>query len=169
MALNWAMVPTAVALLALLILTLMGWPRTPPDSVLTRPGSETVALHPGSQQARQFLGWASSASWRPLTNGSNPFFTLAIQLPPPPAPPAPPPATRKVEVTYRGYFETSARVRRAVIQVADKEMIVGKGEKFLADFAVTAVELGRLRATNAAGAAIELPFGKVHPLEVPAK
>ena len=168
MVLNWLMIPTAVGILVLLVLTLMGWPR-----VMQAPGggltdTDAAGLHPAPQHARQFFGWASTVSWRPLTNSANPFFTLAIQPPPPPTPPPPPPATRRVDVTYRGFFETSARVRRALIQVADKQVMAAKGDKLLADYGVVEIELRHLGLTNGAGAAVKLEFSKPMAIEVPA-
>ena len=167
--LNWAMIPTGIALLALLILTLTGWRRVPADARARRVGADAGGLHPAAQQARQYFGWASSTAWKPLTNSGNPFFTLAIQPLPPPNPPPPPPATRKVDVVYRGFFETSARVRRAVVQVADKQIIAGKGDPIVADYSVADIQLGHLGMTNAAGVAVKLNFSKTAPIEVPAK
>ncbi len=167
--LNWAMVPTAIGLTVLFVLALTGWPRGPRGPGGGRGDDEVATLHPASRQARQFLGWASSVSWRPLTNTANPFFTLAIQPAPPPTPPPPPPATRKVSVTYRGFFETSARVRRALVKVADKEVIVGKGDEILADFVVVEIELRHLGLTNGTGGAVKLDFSKPNSIEVPAK
>jgi len=163
------MIPTAVGTLALLVLTLAGWPRGNQNSGGGMTDTDAAGAHPASRQARQFFGWASTASWRPLTNSANPFFTLAIQPTPPPTPPPPPPATRKVDVTYRGFFETSARVRRALIQVADKEVIAGKGDKILVDYGVVEIELRHLGLTNGTGGAVKLDFSKVISIEVPAK
>ncbi len=167
--LNWVMIPTAIGLLVLLALTWIGWPRVTPDPSGGRDDGDAEVMHPAPQQARQFFGWATSVSWRPLTNSSNPFFTLAIQPPPPPTPPPPPPATRKVDVTYRGFFETSARVRRAVVQVADKQLVAGKGDRILADFGVVEIELRHLGLTNGTGGVVKLDFSKVVSIEVPAK
>ncbi|MBL9127779.1 MAG: hypothetical protein JNL97_09035 [Verrucomicrobiales bacterium] len=163
------MIPTGVALFALLIATLTGWRRPVPDGTGRRMGAEPAALPAAAAQARQFFGWASSATWRPLTNTGNPFFTLAIQPPPPPTPPPAAPSTRKLDLVYRGFFETSARVRRAVVQVADKQVIAGKGERVVADYSVADIQLGHLGMTNAAGVAAKLDFSKAAQIEVPAK
>lgn len=167
--LQWAMIPTAFGLLLLLGVTLVGWRHLDPALEGVRPDPGGAVVHPAAVQARQFFGWPAAAAWRPLTNANNPFFTLAIQPPPPPKPPPPPPATRKVEVTYRGFFETSARVRRAVIQVADKQWIAGRGDKVLTTFAVTEIELRHLSATNGTGGVVKLEFNKTVPIEIPAQ
>ncbi|MGE4179737.1 MAG: hypothetical protein AB7J34_07910 [Limisphaerales bacterium] len=168
--LNWAMIPSAVGLMAILVLALTGWPPGQRRAGGGHGDEDVAPLHPASQQARQFLEWAPSVSWRPLTNTANPFFTLAIQPVPPPQPSAPPPpATRKVDFVYRGFFETSARVRRALVKVQDKEMIVGKGDKVFEDFGVTEIELGHLGITNGTGSAVRLEFSKPASIEVPSK
>lgn len=167
--LNWAMIPTSIGLILLLGLTLVGWPRVAPDPTGGRPAEDASVLHPASDQVRLFFGWGSTASWQPLTNSANPFYTLAIRPAPPPKPPPPAPATRKVDVIYRGFFETSARVRRAVVQVADKQLLTGKGDTIVADYVVTEIELGHLGATNGAGAAVTIGFSKTVSIEVPAK
>lgn len=168
--LNWAMIPTGIALVSLLLLTLLGRSRSAPEAGARLGGRDAGTAHPAAAQARQWFGWAGSVGWNPLTNTANPFFTLAIQPPPPPPPPqAKPPATRKVDVVYRGYFETSARVRRAVVQVADKELLVGRGDSILEGFAVAEIEMGHLGVTNGAGAAVKLEFSKSASIEVPAK
>ena len=167
--LPWAMLPVTGGLLLLLVLAI----------VHTRGGSDTdgpsVAgrMPPvpayAAEQARRFLGWPKEVKWTPLSLTNTPFFTLAIRPPPPPAPAAPPPATRMVKVTYRGFLETSAGVRRAVVQVADQQVVMGRGEKVLADYAAAEIELRHLTVTNAAGKSVRLEFTKPQDIEVPAK
>lgn len=132
--------------------------------------------HPAAERTRQFFGWPAQVEWLPLTNNGNPFFTLAIQPPPPPKPAPPPPATRKVELTYRGYLETSAGIRRAVVQVADKEVLARLGEPVLDAFHTTEIEPGHLLLTSTnppvgtnPPATVKLGFSKTLPIQIPAK
>lgn len=167
--LNWSLLPGGIVLLVLLGLSLLRLrPGTLDDTDVTGslvpPGS-----HPAAAQTRQFVTWPAEIARRPLTNAGNPFFTLAIRPTPPPQPPPPPPATKKVELTYRGFFETSAGVRKAVVQVADKQVLAGQGEVVVADFTVLAIELRHLALTNKAGGSVRLGFSTNQPLEIPAK
>lgn len=167
--LNWSLAPVAVALLVLLSLALLR----------LRPGSlgdpDLVGLplppvpHPAAAQTRELFSWATAVSRRPLTNAGNPFFTLAIRPTPPPQPPPPPPATKKVDLTYRGFFETSAGVRKALVQVADKQVLAGVGEPVVSEYTVLSIGLGQLALTNKSGAAVQLPFRTNQSLEIPAK
>lgn len=167
--LNGTLLPVGLGLLALLGLTLlhMGGPQAE-DSGNANPAPKP-AIHPAAEHTRQFFGWPSRVRWLPLTNSSNPFFTLAIQPPPPPKPPPPPPTTRKVDVFYRGFFETSAGVRRAVVQVADKQIQARRGEPIVGDYLANEIELKFLTVTNPAGQSVRFNFATNQPIEVSAK
>lgn len=165
--LNWSMVPAAGILVLLLVLALLRLARR--GESLDGPGlvNPLAPPHTSAEQVRRFFGWPRHVPDLPLTNVRNPFFTLAIQAAPPPAPPPPPPKTRTVELTYRGFFETSASSRRAVVQVADKQVLGGLGDVVVADFRAAEIELRHLTLTNPAGRAVRCPFAKVQPLEIP--
>lgn len=168
-ALNWAMLPMTFVALVLLGLALMQLGRG-----VEGPGSSSVqgsprTEYPAAAQTKQYFDWPNQVQWQAMTKDGNPFFTLAIQAPPPPKPPPAPPATKKVDVIYRGFFETSAGVKRAVVQVADKQVITGIGGKVLADFLAAEIALRHLQLTNAAGKAVKLEFTKPQSLEIPAQ
>jgi hypothetical protein len=167
--LTLSLVPAGLGLLLLLGLSLLHL-RTPDPRDGTKPATPTASeSHPAAEHTRQFFGWPSRVQWQPLTNTGNPFFTLAIQPPPPPTPPPPPPATRKIDVTYRGFLETSAGIRRAVVQVADKQIVAKRGETIVADFTALDIELRFLTVTNSTGKSLKFPFATNQPVEVPAK
>lgn len=167
--LNWMMPVVLFGLLVLLALALVRW------GAAGRDGGSYIGVQPpplphaAADQARQFFGWPASVKWTPLTQTNNPFFTLAIQPVPPPKPPPPPPATRKVELTYRGFLETSAGVRRAVVQVADQQVIGLLGDRVVADYATSEIALRHLTLTNVAGTNVTLEFSRPQSLEIPAK
>lgn len=174
--LNWSLLPVAAGLLALLALCL-GQLRQP-VGIEPSPGPThtNLPIHPAADRTRQFFEWPSRVEWLPLTNAGNPFFTLAIQPPPPPKPPAPPPATRKVDLTYRGYLQTSAGIRRAVVQVADTQVLARLGENVIASFNATEIQPNHLLLTSTnppvgtnPPITVKLDFAKTAPLEVPAK
>ncbi len=164
--LNWIMVPLAIGLILLLALALLRV-RSSEDLDTERGGLGALPPpHPAPEQTLQFFNWASSVAWTPLTNSQNPFFTLAIQPAPPPKPPPPPPKTKKIEVTYRGFMETAAGVRRAVVQVAEKQVLAGRGEAVVADFQAVEIGLRHLVVTNKAGASNKFEFAKAQSIEV---
>ena len=173
-----ALVPCTVALVAMLVLTSLRLrrievtvPEPPPAPAASPP------LPPILEQPRHFFGWSKSVKWLPFTNAANPFYTLAIQPPPPPQPPPPAPTTRKVDVTYRGFFETSAGVRRAVVQVADKQVLALRGDKVVDLFTATEIAIRHLTLTyqptnappGASNPVVRLEFAKPQAIEVPAK
>ncbi len=167
--LSGTLLPIGIGLVALLGLTLFQFNRTDVEGTASATPAAPATTHPPAGHTRQFFGWPSRMRWLPLTNSSNPFFTLAIQPPPPPKPPPPPPTTKKVDIVYRGFYETSAGVRRAVVQVADKEVLARKGDIIVADFVTTDIELKFLAVTNPAGKSVKFNFATNQPIEVPAK
>lgn len=168
---QWAMVPAALLMAGLLAFSLARLRDDDPSLSGIRPHPAPPTRHPAADQTRGHFGWPGEANRQPMTNLANPFFTLAIQAAPPPPPPTPPPppATRTVSVTYRGYLETSAGLRRALVLVDDRQLLVARGETVVANFAVADIELRHLSLTNAAGASVRGEFSKPVPVEVPAQ
>ncbi len=165
--LNWAMLPAAAVMLVLMTISLMRLGDARDVASQGRTGTKLPPPPAAAEETREFLAWLHEAAWRPFTNSNNPFYTLAIQAAPPPSPPPSAPATRKFDVTYRGFLETSAGIRRAVVQVADKQVLGGLGDKIVADYAVMEIALRHLTLTNAAGTAVQFEFAKMKTLEVP--
>lgn len=166
---QWSMVPVAGVLLLLLGLSVLRLRHTTVDDPAFRAAAAVPALHPGAEQVRRWMGWPGEMTWRPLTNTANPFFTLAIRPPPPPPVAPPPAATQKVDITYRGFFQTSAQIRRAVVQVGDKQVLGFLGDVLVADYAVAAIELQQLTLTNKAGQTVPFAFSRTQSLEIPAR
>lgn len=167
--LTWIMIPAAFVLAGLLAVALM---RLRPGHAAvpkTHSGQKLPPLPRAAEETRELLGWLRAPEWHPFTNASNPFFTLAIQPAPAPAPPPAAPTTRRIDVTYRGFLETSAGIRRAVVQVADKEVLGGRGDKIVADYAIMEIEVGRLTLTNTAGKSVTCAFTKTQSVEVAAQ
>lgn len=164
---QWTLLPASGALLVLLALALLqlggsGDPVAPAG--LANPLPTT---HPALAQMDEYFGWPREVRWEAMTNLQNPFFTLAIQPQPPQAPPPPPPKTRVVAITYRGFFETSAGIRQAVVQVADRQVLGAQGDKVVADYVIAEIGLQRLTLTNAAGSSQPFEFTKQRSLEIP--
>ncbi len=167
--LNWSLVPTTLVLLALLALSLLRFRGA--DALNAGRLATALPATPQSaaEETRRFFDWPSQVVWVALTNHGNPFFTLAIRPAAAPKPAPPPPTTRKVDLTYRGFLETSAGVRRAVVQVSETQIIARLGEKIVADFVALEIGMTNLVLTNGTDRGVSLQFAKPQPLEIPAK
>ncbi len=163
------MIPATMVLVVLLGLSLLRLGADHDPEFSSRPSTRTFPRHPAADQTRAVFSAPGQFRWIPLTNHQNPFFTLAIRPPPPDAPAPPPPATRKVDVTYRGFFQTSAGVRRAVLTVADRQILAGTGDPIVADYSAVEIDLRHLTATNAAGQTIRFDFARPVAVEIPAQ
>jgi hypothetical protein len=166
--LDWAMLPAAVVLVVLLVLSLLGVGGTAEGLAPLRGGLPAPASHGAADEMRLYMAWLKDVNWQTFTNDRNPFYSVAIKPPPRQETSAPAPATRRIEVTYRGFFETSAGVRRAVVQVADKQVLGGIGERIVADLAAMEIELWHLTLTNATGKSVRCDFARPASIEVPA-
>lgn len=98
----------------------------------------------------------------PTAKLQSPFYTTYYQ------PPAPkPPTTRKVELTYQGFFETAEGQQRAFIKTGDTLFVGPVGSKVLADLVVVEIAPRRLTLTNSAARTNVLEFNARQELEVP--
>jgi hypothetical protein len=103
----------------------------------------------------------------PGSNVVDPFYTLYFV---PPAPtPVPAPTTRKIEVTYQGYYETGAGAREAMLKVGDAFLIARPGGLLATNLYVAAAGMQSVLLTNSAGKTNLLQVNKPQTLEVPLK
>ena len=96
------------------------------------------------------------------TNLANPFFTRHF-LPPV----VPPPTTRKVELTYHGFYNTTDGPKTALVKVDEALTPVAAGGKAVANLFVAEVSWQLLILTNAAGQTNLLPLSTKKVFEVP--
>src|SRR5207247_7807306 len=86
------------------------------------------------------------------TNSLNPFFTRHFIPPQTPTPPAP--TTRKIELTYQGFYQTADGPKQTMVRFGDSFLVAIPGAKvtanlFVADVNVQALTLTTLpRQTN---------------------
>ncbi len=100
-----------------------------------------------------------------LTNRASPFFTRYFVPPVPPAPP--PPTTRKVEVTYQGYFQTPDAPKYAVLKVADALVVTKVGGLVTTNLYVSEATMQTVTLTNPAPQSHLVPLNVKKELEVP--
>ena len=97
------------------------------------------------------------------TNTLNPFFTPYFI---PPAPP-PPPTTRKIEVTYQGFYQTSDVARRIVFKLGDVFKVAPIGATIATNLFIAEATMQALTLTNLAAQTNILPLNTKKELVVP--
>lgn len=114
---------------------------------------------------------ATLTSLRPVTNGVSPFYTTHFQ-PPGPPPKAPDSAstnsaTKKIQLTYQGVYQTAAGEKKAFVKVGDKTVVGSVGAKIVSDWTVAEIALRTLILKNAAAQTNLLEFNMPKEIEVP--
>ncbi|HWI57637.1 MAG TPA: hypothetical protein VNZ22_10455 [Bacillota bacterium] len=110
------------------------------------------------------------AQWpKPLaeTNALNPFLTSYFV--PPPAPAPPPPTTRKIEMTYQGFYLTANNVTHTIIKVADAYVVTRLGAPVASNLFVAQATMQSLILTNPAAQTNLLLLNAKKEIEVPLK
>jgi hypothetical protein len=96
------------------------------------------------------------------TNLASPFFTRHFE-----PPVVPPPTTRKVELTYHGFFQTTDGPITAMLKVGDILMPLTLGATAVADLRVADISFATLTLTNAAAQTNALPVNLKRAVDVP--
>jgi hypothetical protein len=150
-----------IGLLALLVLVLrdygVGLPRFPQSARHTE-----TAFTPVSENQLQELLAPDNVPNLGSTNLDSPFFTTHFQPPKPPAP-----TTRKVDMIYKGFFQTTDGDRQAFVQVDNANRTAALGRPLIADLAVSEILPQTLTLTNSASRTNVLEFNKSTSVEVP--
>lgn len=87
----------------------------------------------------------------------------------PPTVPVPIPTTRKVEITYQGYYQPAGGSQRAVMRVADLLVPVTVGGLVVSNLWVAEAAFQTLTLTNSAGQTNVLKMNVKQVVEVPLK
>lgn len=99
------------------------------------------------------------------TNSPDPFFTSYFA----PPPPGPEPATRKIEVTYQGFYEAGDGPKHAVVKVADAFVDASIGWPIAANLFVAEATMQHLLLTNRTAQTNMLLLNVKKEIEVPVK
>jgi hypothetical protein len=99
------------------------------------------------------------------TNSLNPFFTRHFIPPQTPAPP--PPTTRKIEVTYQGYFQTGDGPRQAMVKLGDAFLVASVGAKLTANVFAAEATMQTLTLTNLTAQTNIIQLNTKKEIEVP--
>jgi hypothetical protein len=96
------------------------------------------------------------------TNALNPFFTPYFV---PPAPP--PPTTRKIEVTYQGFYQTGDVSKHIVFKLGDAFEVAPIGARIATNLFIAEATMQSLTLTNLAAQTNILPLNTKKELVVP--
>ncbi len=96
------------------------------------------------------------------TNALDPFFTRYFI---PPA--APPPTTRKIEVTYQGFYQTDGAPKRTIFKLDDAFQVASIGARIATNLFIADATMQALTLTNLAAQTNIIPLNTKKELVVP--
>jgi hypothetical protein len=113
----------------------------------------------------------STAAWPKslaATNTANLFFTTNFVAPAPPPPP-PPPSTRKIPVSYQGFYQAPDSPKMVMVVVETNNVIARVGAPIATNHFIADASLLSMTLTNTAGQTNLIPLNTKKEIEVPAK
>jgi hypothetical protein len=111
---------------------------------------------------------SSPGIWpRIITDTNAPSLFYTRHFIPQPAPAPPPPTTRKIDITYLGYYETEGSLRQVAVKLADAFLIKPVGLRVTTNWFFSEAALQSLTLTNLAGETTVLPLNTKKEIEVP--
>lgn len=99
-------------------------------------------------------------------DSQNAFATLHFK---PPVVPIPPPTTRRVELTYQGYYQSGDGPLRTLLRLGDAMVAVPVGGVVVSNLWVVSAGFKNLTLTNSAGQTNVLAVNVKQDVEVPLK
>jgi len=110
----------------------------------------------------------SPGNWPAIrTNTNMPTLFFTKHFTPPAAPPPPAPTTRKVEITYRGFYDTEGSSRHVFVKLADDFVLKPVGAHITTNWFIGPAAFDSLSLTNLAGQSTLLPLNSKKEIEVP--
>jgi hypothetical protein len=146
---------------------------------VTHLGGKTPEVHvvdssmppaPGPVPVANMEGLFSPSQWpapQSPTNAPNPFYTkyfVPVQAPAPP-----PPTTRKVDVTYQGFYEAGDTVKHVIVKVGDAFVAAVIGAPVTTNLFVADASMQNLMLTNLSGQTNLIILNTKKEIEVPIK
>lgn len=134
-----------------------------PDLPRFEPSTGAGIVGPTNARLPELFGLTSVAASVQASNLPSPFSTTFFQPPPPP----PPKKTRKVNLTYNGYFETAAGQKRAYVTVGENLEMLSLGAPVVADVMISNIVRTELILQQAGTQTVVIPFRTSKEVEVP--
>jgi hypothetical protein len=97
------------------------------------------------------------------TNTLNPFITRYFV---PPAPP-PPPTTRKIEITYQGFYQSGEDSKRTIFRLGEAYVVAPIGARVATNLFIADATMQALTLTNLAAQTNVVPLNAKKAIEVP--
>jgi hypothetical protein len=164
---RWFAIGVHVSLWCVLYLAVTHLGGKTPDFRIAETSSTAT---PGPVPVAKMDALFASAQW-PIPQGGannlNPFFTRYFVPAPSPAPPTP--TTRKIEVTYQGFYQAGDDMKHAVVKVADVFVVASIGASITTNLFVADANLQNLMLTNLAAQTNVLLLNAKKEIEVPIK
>lgn len=134
------------------------------------PPTTIGSFGPTDNRLGQLFAPAALAVVAPATNLPAPFVTAYFQPPPPPPPPPPDiKKTRKVTLTYNGFFETSSGEKRAYVLVGGASSLLTLGAPVVSDLMISNIQRTQLTLRRAITQEVTVPFRGSTEVEIPAE
>lgn len=124
---------------------------------------------PASKRMPELFAPTSFANLTLVTNLPPPFATTFFQPAPRQAVVPAANTTRKVTLTYNGFFETGTGEKRAYVQVGDSLKVLPPGASVVSDLIISNIQRGELTLTRAATQAVVISFRASKEVEVSTK
>ncbi|MBP7828069.1 MAG: hypothetical protein KA236_16155 [Verrucomicrobia bacterium] len=118
---------------------------------------------PTNPRLKEMFAPATLTQLAPATNLPAPFATTFFQPPPPP----PAKKTRKVKLTYHGFFETAAGEKRAFVNVGGATTLLSLGAPVVSDLMISNIQRLELTLRRAVTQEVVIPFRGSTEVEVP--
>jgi hypothetical protein len=168
---RWLVLGVHIGLWGLLYLAAIGLRG---DSVAFHEQSASSVHAPTPPPITRLASLLSTEVWPNLhaeTNQLDPFFTLHfIPAPKPPAPPPPPPpTTRKIELTYLGFYQTEGAPKQVIAKLADSFLVAPVGTKLTANLFAADATMQTLTLTNSSAQTNLLQLDAKREIDVPAQ
>jgi hypothetical protein len=97
------------------------------------------------------------------TNTLDPFLTRYFV---PPAPP-PPPTTRKIEVTYQGFYHTGDGLKQAIFRLGEAYLVAPVGARIATNLFIAEATMQAMTLTNLAAQTNVLPLNAKKEILIP--
>jgi hypothetical protein len=164
---RWFAITVQIGLWFVLYLALTHLGGKAPDF---RVADSSSPLTPGPVPVANMASLFSSAQWAnpvSLTNIPSPFWTTHFV--PVASPTPPPPTTRKVEVTYQGFFETDDTTKHIIAKVGTNYVSAVIGAPITTNLFVADATLQNLMLTNHVSQTNLILLNAKQEIEVPIK